>query len=319
MAGDRDVNILVYAHLEARHLEQIRAVDPRVRVTLVTVQPRGTDGVAAAEIMVGWNIPREAVQRASRLKWIHSTAAGVDQLLYPEIRERGIILTASMGIHHQLVEHIFAFLLALERRLHVAMRLQLQRKWDRTNTVGDELSDKTLGILGLGTIGQQLVRKAQAFDMRVIGTKRTPTSIPGVDRVLPPDGLPQVMRESDAVVVALPLTPQTRGLIGERELQMMKPTAWFINVGRGPIVHETALIQALRARRIAGAALDVFEHEPLRSDSPLYELDNVILTPHVSGASPRYMDRAVPLFCENLARYLRGAPLQNLVDPERGY
>ena len=319
MAGDRDVNILVYAHLEARHLEQIRAVDPRVRVTLVTDQPRGTDGVRTAEIMVGWNIPREAVQRASRLKWIHSTAAGVDQLLYPEIRERGIILTASMGIHHQLVEHIFAFLLALERRLHVAMRLQLQRKWDRTNTVGDELSDKTLGILGLGTIGQQLVRKAQAFDMRVIGTKRTPTSIPGVDRVLPPDGLPQVMRESDAVVVALPLTPQTRGLIGERELQMMKPTAWFINVGRGPIVHETALIQALRARRIAGAALDVFEHEPLRSDSALYELENVILTPHVSGASPRYMDRAVPLFCENLARYLRGAPLQNLVDPERGY
>jgi len=319
MAGDRDVNILVYPHLEARHLEQIRAVDPRVRVTLVTDQPRGTDGVRTAEIMVGWNIPREAVQRASRLKWIHSTAAGVDQLLYPEIRERGIILTASMGIHHQLVEHIFAFLLALERRLHVAMRLQLQRKWDRTNTVGDELSDKTLGILGLGTIGQQLVRKAQAFDMRVIGTKRTPTSIPGVDRVLPPDGLPQVMRESDAVVVALPLTPQTRGLIGERELQMMKPTAWFINVGRGPIVHETALIQALRARRIAGAALDVFEHEPLRSDSALYDLENVILTPLVSGASPRYMDRAVPLFCENLARYLRGAPLQNLVDPERGY
>ena len=319
MAGDRDVDILVYAHLETRHLEQIRAVDPRVRVTLVTDQPRGTDGVRTAEILVGWNIPREAVQRATGLKWIHSTAAGVDQLLYPEIRERGIILTASMGIHHQLVEHIFAFLLALERRLHVAMRLQLQRKWDRTHTVGDELSGKTLGILGLGTIGQQLVRKAQAFDMRVIGTKRTPTPISGVDRVLPPDGLPQVMRESDAVVVALPLTPQTRGLIGERELQMMKPTAWFINVGRGPIVHETALIQALRAGRIAGAALDVFEHEPLRSDSPLYELENVILTPHVSGASPRYMDRAVPLFCENLARYLRGTPLRNLVDPERGY
>lgn len=319
MAGDRDINILVYAHLEAGHLEQIRAVDPRVRVTLVTDQPKGTDGVASAEILVGWNIPREAVQRAAGLKWIHSTAAGVDQLLYPEIRARGIILTASMGIHHQLVEHIFAFLLALERRLHVALRLQLQRKWNRARTVGDELAGKTLGILGLGTIGQQLVRKAQAFDMRVIGTKRTPTAIPGVDRVLPPDGLPQVLRESDAIVVALPLTPQTRGLIGERELQMMKPSAWFINVGRGPIVHEAALIQALRAGKIAGAALDVFEHEPLRSDSPLYDLENVILTPHVSGASPRYMDRAVPLFCENLARYLRGAPLRNLVDPERGY
>src|SRR5713226_5340830 len=238
MAGDRDVNILVYAHLEARHLEQIRAVDPRVRVTLVTDQPRGTDGVAAAEIMVGWNIPREAVQRAARLKWIHSTAAGVDQLLYPEVRERGITMTASSGIHQPLVEHVFAFLLWLERRLHVAMRQQLQHRWDRTRTLGDEVAGKTLGILGLGTIGQQLVRKALAFEMRVIGTKRTPAPIPGVERVLPPEGLPEVLRESDAVVVVLPLTPQTRGLLGERELQMMKRTAWLINVGRGPIVQE---------------------------------------------------------------------------------
>src|SRR5712692_10273805 len=277
------MHILVFARLEPRHLEQIRAVDPHVRVTAVTDQPRGTDLVPSAEVMVGWNIPQEAVQRAARLKWIHSTAAGVDQLLYPEVRERGITMTASSGIHQPLVEHVFAFLLGLERRLHVAMRQQLQHRWDRARTMGDEVAGKTLGILGLGTIGQQLVRKAQAFDMRVIGTKRTPTPISGVDRVLPPDGLPQVMRESDAVVVALPLTPPTRGLIGERQRQTMKPTAWFINVGRGPIVHETALIQALRARRIAGAALDVFEHEPLRSDSPLYELENVILTPHVSG------------------------------------
>jgi phosphoglycerate dehydrogenase-like enzyme len=319
MATDRDINILVFANLEARHLEQIRAVDPRVRASVVTDQPRGTDAVPTAEIIVGWNIPREAVQCASRLKWIHSTAAGVDQLLYPEIRERGITITASMGIHQPLVEHVFAFLLALERRLHVAMRQQFQRKWDRAHTVGDEVAGKTLGILGLGTIGKQLVRKAQAFDMHVIGTKRTPTSIPGVDRVLPPEGLPEVLHGSDAVVVALPLTPQTRGLLGERELQMMKSTAWLINVGRGPIVQEAPLVRTLRAGRIAGAALDVFEHEPLRPDSPLYELENVILTPHVSGASPRYMDRAVPLFCDNLARYLRGAPLRNLVDPERGY
>jgi phosphoglycerate dehydrogenase-like enzyme len=155
--------------------------------------------------------------------------------------------------------------------------------------------------------------------MRVIGIKRTPSPVPYVERVLPPEGLDEVLAESDAVVIALPLTPQTRGLIGERELRLMKPTAFLINVGRGPIVQEAALLRALREGWIAGAALDVFEREPLPPDSPFYDLENVILTPHVAGTSPRYMDRAIPLFCENLARYLRGETLLNVVDKERGY
>ena len=153
----------------------------------------------------------------------------------------------------------------------------------------------------------------------MIGTRRTPAPIPGVETVLGPEGLPDVLRESDIVVVALPLTERTRGLLGEREFRMMKPTALFINIGRGPIVQEAALVRALRERWIAGAALDVFEQEPLPADSPLYDLENAIITPHVSGASPRYMDRAVPLFCENLHHYLRGEPLRNLVDKQRGY
>jgi len=140
-----------------------------------------------------------------------------------------------------------------------------------------------------------------------------------VEKVLPPDGLPEVLRESDIVVVALPLTSQTRGLIGEREFRMMKRTALFINIARGPIVQEPALVRALRDGWIAGAGLDVFEQEPLPADHALYDLENVIITPHVSGASPRYMDRAVPLFCQNLGRYLRGEPLLNVVDKQRGY
>jgi len=316
---DRTVNLLVFAHLEERHLERIRAVDPRVRVTSVSDRARGIDLAGAAEVMVGWNIPREAIQRAPGLKWIHSTAAGVDQLLYPEVLEREIMLTTSSGIHQPLVEHVFAFILALERRLHVAMRQQLQRRWDRARAVGDEVSGKTLGILGLGTIGREIAQKAQAFEMRVIGTKRTPAPVPGVERVLPPEALPEVLREADIVVVVLPLTPQTRGLIDEPQLQIMKRTAWLINVGRGPIVREAALVRALREGWIAGAGLDVFEREPLPADSPLYALENVIITPHVSGTSPRYMDRAVPLLCENLARYLRGEALRNLVDKARGY
>jgi phosphoglycerate dehydrogenase-like enzyme len=316
---DRPVHVLVFARLSDDHLAQIRAVDPRVRVFAVADRAQGLALAPTADVMVGWDIPREAVQKADRLAWIHSTAAGVDQLLHPEVRERDIVLTSSSGIHQPLVEHVFAFILALHRRLHVAVRLQLQRRWDRRRMVGDEVAGKTLGILGLGTIGRDIAARAGAFGMRVVGTKRTPAPVPGVERVLPPDGLPEVLRESDVVVVTLPLTPQTRGLLGEAEFRMMKPSAVFINVGRGAVVREAALVRALREGWIAAAALDVFEHEPLPADSPLYALENVILTPHVSGTSPRYLDRAVPLFCENLRRFLTGQPLLNLVDKERGY
>ncbi len=286
------------------------AADPQAGIALAPT----------AEIMVGWNVPREAVQQAPRLRWVHSTGAGVDRLLFPEILEREVLLTTSSGIHHSLIEHVLAVVLALSRRLHLAVRNQIQHRWERSpRMMGDEIAGQTLGILGLGAIGTELAGKAHALGMRVIGTKRTPAPMPGVERVLPPDGLTDVLREADAVVVALPLTPATRGLIGEPELRTMKPTAVLINIGRGPIVQERVLIQALQERWIAGAALDVFEEEPLPAESPLYDLENVIITPHVSGASPHYMDRAVPVFCENLAAYLQGRPLRNMVDKGRGY
>ncbi len=317
---DREISIVVFARVEERHLAQIRVVDPRVRVAVATDRQQGIALAPTAEIMVGWNVTREAIQQAPRLRWIHSTAAGVDQLLFPGLLDREIIITTSSGIHHSLVEHVFALLLALTRRLHTAIRNQVQHRWERSErTIGGEVAGQTLGILGLGRIGTELATKAHAFGMRVIGTKRTPAPVPGVERVLPPDGLSEVLREADAVVIALPLTLETTGLIGESELRTMKPTAVLINVGRGPIVQEAALVRALREHWISGAGLDVFEHEPLPTDSPLYDLDNVIVTPHVSGASPHYMNRAVPVFCENLKAYLRGEPLRNLVDKVRGY
>lgn len=319
MRIEREISILVFANLEEGHLAQIQAVDPRVRVTAVTDRQKGIELASSAEILVGWNVPREAIQRASHLRWIHSTAAGVDQLLYPEVMDREIIVTTSSGIHQSLVEHVFAMILALSRRLHVAIRSQLHHRWDRPRAIGDEVSGKILGILGLGRIGVEIATKAQAFGMRVIGTKRTPIPLGGVERVLPPEDLPEVLRDADVLVIVLPLTPQTTGLIDETKLQMMKPTALLINVGRGRIVKETALVRALREGWIAGAGLDVFEREPLPVDSPLYDLENVIITPHVSGTSPRYLDRAVPLFCDDLRRYLRGEPLLNKVDKERGY
>ncbi|HXF82820.1 MAG TPA: D-2-hydroxyacid dehydrogenase [bacterium] len=313
------VVVLVFAKLEAHHIAQIEGVDPRLRVVTATDLGRALELAPRAEIMVGWNIPREAVQRAPRLRWIHSTAAGVDQLLHPEVLAGEIAVTTSSGIHQPLTEHVFALMLALTRRLHVAIRNQTLRRWERREAVGDEVRGKTLGVLGLGTIGTEIAEKARVFGMRVIGTKRTPTAVPHVDRVYPPEGLDEVLAASDVVVIALPLTPQTRGLIGERELRAMKRTALLINIGRGPIVDEAALVRALREGWIGGAGLDVFEREPLPADSPLWGLEQVIITPHVSGAWPGYLDAAVPLLCENLRRYLAGQTLRNLVDKARGY
>lgn len=313
------VVVLVFATLEERHIAQLRSVDPRVRVVAATDLARAIELAPQAEIMVGWNVPREAVQRAPKLRWIHSTAAGVDQLLHPEVLEREIVITSSSGIHQPLVEHVFAMVLALTRRLHIAIRNQVHRRWERRQATGDEVRGKTMGVLGLGHIGAEIAEKAHVFGMRVIGTKRTPADVPHVDRIYPPDELREVLRASDVVVIALPLTSDTRGLLGEAAFRAMKRTALVINIGRGPIVQEAALVRALQEGWIGGAGLDVFEREPLPADSPLWGMEHVIITPHVSGGWPGYMDAAIPLLCDNLRRYLDGAPMRNLVDKARGY
>lgn len=313
------VVVLVFATLEERHIAQLRSVDPRVRVVAATDLARAIELAPQAEIMVGWNVPREAVQRAPKLRWIHSTAAGVDQLLHPEVLEREIVITSSSGIHQPLVEHVFAMVLALTRRLHIAIRNQVHRRWERRQATGDEVRGKTMGVLGLGHIGAEIAEKAHVFGMRVIGTKRTPADVPHVDRIYPPDELREVLRASDVVVIALPLTSDTRGLLGEAAFRAMKRTALVVNIGRGPIVQEAALVRALQEGWIGGAGLDVFEREPLPADSPLWGMEHVIITPHVSGGWPGYMDAAIPLLCDNLRRYLDGAPMRNLVDKARGY
>jgi phosphoglycerate dehydrogenase-like enzyme len=314
------LTILVVADVSDHHLGQIRAASPGARIEKTLDRARLLDLAPEADVMVGWNVPREVVQRATGLRWIHSTAAGVDQLLYPEVIERGILLTGSSGIHATSIsEHVLALALAHSRRLPQAIRHQVARRWDRSSTIGWELAGQTMGILGLGAIGQALAAKAAALGMRVIGTKRTPGTLPGVERVLGPDGLDEVLSASDVLVIILPLTAETHGVIGARELALMKPTAFLINVARGAIVQEHALISALSGGALAGAGLDVFEREPLPQDSPLFGMEQVIMTPHVSGAVPGYYDRVIPLFCENLRRYHAGEPLLNVVDLTRGY
>lgn len=318
MAGD-EVLVLVFTRLEERHLEQIRAIDPRVRVSRVTDPQQAQELAPRATVMVGWSIPADVLARAAQLRWVHSSGAGVERLLVPPILDSEVIVTDSSGIHHAMVEHVFGLMLAFARRLQVAIRLQIAHRFEHYEVQGDELRGKTLGILGLGAIGRAIARAAPAFEMRVIGIKRQPGPIDGVERVLPPDGLHAVLQESDYVVLALPLTASTRRLIGEREFGAMKPSAVFINIARGAIVDEPALITALRDGRIAGAGLDVFTQEPLPSDSPLYEMPNVIITPHTAGSSPHYFDRMTALLCENLRAFLDGRSMLNVIDKELGY
>jgi phosphoglycerate dehydrogenase-like enzyme len=201
------------------------------------------------------------------------------------------------------------------------MRRQAERRWDRS-IEAREISGTTCGIIGMGAIGGETARRARALGMRVLATRRSITARGEDDlahELLPPSDLGYLLRESDWVVIAAPLTPETRGLIGAEELRQMKPSAVLVNVGRGPIVDEQALIAALRDGVIAGAGLDVFDQEPLPADSPLWDMENVVVTPHFSSGSDHYTTRAADIAADNLRRYLAGEPLRNVVDIERGY
>jgi len=213
-------------------------------------------------------------------------------------------------------------MLALSRRLNVSMRLQIEHRYDRSpiSPTAGELRGKTVGILGLGKIGLELARVCKSLGMTVIGTKKSVAGkLDNVDKIFTVSDLDILLRESDYVVLVLPLTISTRSLIGQRELDLMKPIAFIINIARGQMIDEIALISALREGKLAGAALDVFTEEPLPSDSPLYDLPNVILTPHVAGSHPEYPERAFGIFKANLNAFERNRPLANVFDRKRGY
>jgi phosphoglycerate dehydrogenase-like enzyme len=231
-----------------------------------------------------------------------------------------------------IAEYVILMMLAAARRLPQLLELQAERTWQPLEA--RELRDVTVGIVGLGSIGRAVGALATAFGCRVIATRRRAESGAAaadgagdepflgsvmLDRVLPPDRLPELLAEADFVVLAAPLTADTVGLIGEDAIAAMKPGAWVINVARGELVDEPALARALRSGRIGGAVLDTFREEPLPAGSPLYDLPNVILTPHTSWSSTRVLDRSVDLFCDNLRRYAAGQPLVNVVDPSAGY
>jgi phosphoglycerate dehydrogenase-like enzyme len=272
-------------------------------------------------------VDRDVFPQATRLRWIQSPAAGVGSLMFPELLASDVVITTARGVRaRSIAEHVLGVTIALARQLPLAVRAQAAHEWVQNRLEGPDsavrgLSSLHMGIVGLGAIGTEVAKLAAALGMRVVATRRrTMRELPaGVDAVWPPDRLPELLRTSDVVVLSLPHTPESRQLIGRGELALMKPGAFLINVARGKLIDDEALVDALREGRLGGAALDVFTREPLEPSSPYWDLPNVIVTPHTAGAMQDYWTPLIALFSDNLRRLERGESLVNVVDKAAGY
>jgi phosphoglycerate dehydrogenase-like enzyme len=299
-------------------LDLIRQAAGEHTVVLVRSQEELALEGADAEVLYG-SLREELWPRFPRLRWIQSPSAGVEGQLYPALVASDVILTNAKGIHAPYcAEHAFALLLGLTRGIHLYARDQAARRWVGRPLI--EIGGWTLGIIGLGGFGAHMARRGKGFGMHVLGLDPYCADVPAhVDELIPAGGLFDLLRRSDVVMTACPHTPETHHLIDAQALREMRPSAYLISVTRGGIVDEAALAAALQEGRMAGAGLDVYEVEPLPEDSPLWELENVILTPHMAGASQNRPRPTVELFCDNLWRYREGRPLRNVVDKGLGF
>jgi phosphoglycerate dehydrogenase-like enzyme len=331
---------ILSARYRSRDLELIRAAAPGARLVTVSVEGLADGPLDDVEVMLrGW-LSSDAfdrlLARAPRLAWVHSATSGVERALTPASRERGLIVTNARGVFSRpIAEYVLMMILAVSRRLPQLLELQRERTWQPLE--GAELRDVTVGIVGLGSIGRAVGALATAFGCRVVAVRRRPdeegsggtgSEASGddrtfgevmLDRVGGPETLPELLAESDFIVLAAPLTPETEDMINAETLALVKPGAWLINVARGRLIDERALLRALRDGTLGGAVLDTFRDEPLPPMSSFYDLPNVIVTPHTAWSSGRVLDRSVELFCDNLRRFSKGEPLLNVVDPAAGY
>jgi len=264
-------------------------------------------------------LPDSLVHQLPKLAWLHVTRGGVNTYLTPAIKARPILLTGSKGIHGTVFsEFALACILMLAKKLPDCIGAQREKRWQKLAPI--EIAGKTLGIVGLGTAGSDLARKAKALGLRVFATKRTETAKPDfVDHLGTPEFLPQLLAESDFVVLLLASVPSTFNIIGENELRGMKPRAYLINLTGGRAIDEALLVRALKEHRIAGAVLDAFARQPLPQDSELWSLPNVIITPRIAGITSQKWPALLPIFRENLQRFIAGEPLRNVVNKELGY
>ena len=316
--------ILVPEHLHAELLGPAREAAPSVQ--LLPYSEAGTDpeGLGEAAGVLRWVAGKafaQLVEAGPLVRWLHTASAGVDHVLTPSVRGKPNLVVTDSGPAFEIAiaEFVFAWMLMAARGLPGLLAHQRERCWQPVPQF--ELHGKTVGIIGLGPIGRGTAVRAQAFGMRTLGLRRTPLPVEGIDVLLTgPEGLARLLDESDFVVVAAALTGDTRTLIGADQLARMKPTAWLINIARGGLVDEPALIAALQSGRIGGACLDVFAQEPLPEHSPLWDLPNTYLAPHNSpGWDPNLHARQAAIFVDNLRRFAQGEPLANAVDMARGY
>jgi len=309
-------------------VEFVADVEPHLPpdVTVVHVDSDGNlDGDATdAEIYFNYFLLKpstlhKVLAAAPALRWHHAPHAGVNHVLTPTYLERDIILTNGAGVFAiPIAEFVMTFMLSHAKQLRDLYSLQAGHQWKRGFQI-QELLDATLLIIGAGGIGQEIATRAKAFGMRVFGSRRHPEPLPNFDRVVGADEWQSLLGEADYVVIATPLTPETKGMIDADALRLMLPHAYLINIARGAVVDESALLTALREGWIAGAGLDTFITEPLPPESPFWSLPNVFITPHCSGHAPKVKQRTLLLFFDNLARYREGKPLRNVVDKKAGY
>jgi len=299
---------------------------PEMRVLDLPHYDRISSELPDTDIFVGLALRPEQLRQAPRLKWVHATSAGVAQLMYPEFRSSGIVLTNASGVHAPaMAEHIVGMIVAMARNFPGSIRFQLQRKWSQQEIWDGpsrprELSGGVALVVGFGAVGRAVAERLHAFGMHIWAVTRSGkagTSL--AERVFPAAELNEALPSADCVILAAPETPETQHLIGAEQLAAMKRSAFLVNVARGSLVDQGALITALEKRAIAGAALDVASPEPLPPESPLWSLENVLITPHTSGISERNWLRQTELLLDNLERWFNGQPLRNRVDVDRGY
>ena len=341
MGMDEPINVLVTHKLEAHLVEQLRGISPRFNITLHPAHAAGEippDVWAEVEVLFTSNVLPDKTM-APNLRWVQANSAGVDSLLdNPLFETRDVMLTTASGIHAVIMaEYALGMMLAFSHRILTMVAHQAEHDWPRKKEAFEarSLRGTTLGVVGYGSIGRELARMAQAMGMNVLATKRNlmqPNSrteyvLPGtgdpdsemVQRMYPPQALCSMVKDCDYVVVLLPKTAETANLFDAKTVAAMKPGAVLVNLGRGGIIDEEAVLAALESGALGGAAFDVFADEPLPEDNPLWDAPNLIVSPHIAGIMPDYMDKSVDLFADNLERYLAHRDLINLVDWTRGY
>ncbi|HZT34035.1 MAG TPA: D-2-hydroxyacid dehydrogenase [Bryobacteraceae bacterium] len=320
-----DNTVLVLANPADPHLALLEHLPPDTSIAVGERTEAFERTAPEASVILNWSGTRELLEQvfrmAPRLRWVHSRSAGLEDLLFPALVESGITLTNARGVFSQsLGEFVIAAALFFAKDLRRMVRSQMAGVWDQFDIA--MLSGGTMGIVGYGEIGRAAAARAKAMGMRVLALRRHPHRSAGdplVDAVFPAEQRRELLAQSDYIVITAPLTTETRGLIGAGELAVMKPTAVLINVGRGPVVDEAALLEALASGRIRGAALDVFDQEPLPAGHPLYGLENVLLSPHCADHTPDWQEQTMRFFLENYRHFHNGEPLRNVVNKRLGY